>query len=31
MIKTDTDGDWWVVEGDRIPMISIPKVHIILE
>lgn len=29
-VKTDTDGDWWVVEGDGIPM-NIPKVHIILE
>ena len=24
-VKTDTDGDWWVVEGDRIPMNLYPQ------
>ena len=24
-VKTDTDGDWWVVEGDNIPMNLYPQ------
>ena len=28
-VKTDTDGDWWVVEGDNVPMnlYPPPKAH----
>mgnify|MGYP001202529491 FL=1 len=24
-VKTDTDGDWWVVEGDTVPMNLYPQ------
>ena len=24
-VKTDTDGDWWVVEGDNVPMNLYPQ------
>ena len=24
-VKTDTDGDWWVVEGDGVPMNLYPQ------
>lgn len=24
-VKTDVDGDWWVVEGERVPMNLYPQ------